>query len=240
MVHASMRAIGPLQHGAEGLIRALQIAVGTEGTLIMNLGARDDWDWVNAHPEFERPSLLAGSPPFDYLRTPADPDNGVLAEVFRQLLGTSVNDHPDARFGARGRLANVLLDHLPWDDYYGPGSVLERLIDANGRILRLGADLATVTLLHYAEYLTQAPTKRRVRRHHLVLEEDRPRVRAVECLDDTYGIVDYAGKDYFAAILREYLATGAGARGTVGNARSELLESCHRVEFAVEWMDSNL
>jgi aminoglycoside N3'-acetyltransferase len=236
MVHASMRAIGPVQDRAEGLVRALERAVGEDGTLVMNLGARDDWDWVNARPENERAALLAGSPPFDHLHTPADPDNGVLAEVFRQLPGTQVNNHPDARFGARGRLASYLLADPPWDDYYGPGSVLERLVQARGKVLRLGADLDTVTLLHYAEYLVPINQKRRVRRHHLVLEGDGARVRQVECLDDSEGIVEYAGEDYFAVIVREYLASGAGSRGTVGRAPSELLDARDLVEFAVAWM----
>jgi aminoglycoside N3'-acetyltransferase len=80
MVHASMRALGPIEGGADGLINALQVAVGRGGTLFMMLGARDDWDWVNQHPERERPALLADAPVFDYLTTAADPDVGVLAE----------------------------------------------------------------------------------------------------------------------------------------------------------------
>jgi aminoglycoside N3'-acetyltransferase len=62
------------------------------------------------------------------------------------------------------------------------------------------------------------------------------RVRPVECLDDSDGIVDYPGEDYFGVILREYLATGAGSRGSVGRAPSELLDTRDLVEFAVAWM----
>src|SRR5438128_640849 len=109
MVHASMRAIGDVDGRAQGVVSALDQTVCPDGTLLMNLGARDDWAWVNDHPEDKREALLANSDPFDYLNTPADPDNGVLAEVFRQTPGTLVNDHPDARFGSRGRLAHRLL-----------------------------------------------------------------------------------------------------------------------------------
>ena len=148
--------------------------------------------------------------PFDCLVTPADPDVGVFAEVFRTRSRTRVSDHPEGRFAASGSLADRLLDDVPWDDYYGPGSPLERFVRAGGRVLRLGADLDTVTLLHYAEYLAPLPSKRRVRRHRLVLGRDGPEVRVVECLDDSDGIVDVPGEDYFAVILREYLATGRG------------------------------
>src|ERR1051325_9528564 len=76
MVHASMRRIGPVQDGAAGVVQALERAVGPAGTLVMYLDARAE---------------VA----FDYLETPANPENGVLAEVFRTLPGTLVNDHPD-------------------------------------------------------------------------------------------------------------------------------------------------
>jgi len=151
-----------------------------------------------------------------------------------------VNDHPDARFGARGRLAHQLLADPPWNDYYGPGSVLERFARVGGKVLRLGADLATVTLLHYAEYLVPIEPKRRVRRHHLVSGSNGPEVRIVESLDDSNGIVDFPGEDYFAILLRAYLDTGRARIGTVGQARSELIDGADLVEFAVAWMAAHL
>src|SRR5206468_2444777 len=103
MVHASLWVVGSVEGGAVGVIVALEAAVGAGGTLLMTIGARDDWAWVNGHPEEERAALLAGSEPFDAATAPADPDNGVLAEVFRTTPGTVVSDHPEGRFAARGR-----------------------------------------------------------------------------------------------------------------------------------------
>lgn len=238
MVHASMRRIGRVERGAEGVIEALECTVGTDGTLVMNLGARDDWDWVNREPESERARLLseARATPFEYLETPADPENGVLAEVFRRLPGTLVNDHPDGRFGARGRLADEILAITPWDDFYGPGSPLDRFVQRSGKVLRFGADPGTVTLMHYAEYLVPLESKRRVRRHHLVSGPGGAVVRAVDSLDDGEGIVEYPSEDYFADILHAYLSTGRAQTGTVGNATSELLDAADIVRFAVDWM----
>lgn len=243
MVHASLRSIGPVQDGADGVIDALQQVVGTSGTLLMLLGARDDWAWVNQRPEAERPALLADAEPFDHLVTPADPEFGVLAEVFRRRAGVTVSDHPENRFAATGRLADELLEKLPWHDYYGPGSALERLVDADGKVLRLGADMDTTTVLHYAEHLASVRSKRRVRRHRLVAGHHGAEVRVVETLDDEHGIVDYPGEDYFAVILREYLATqdtGPTSQGMVGKARSELIDASDLVAFAVAWMDQHL
>src|SRR5829696_2241430 len=138
MVHASMRRVGPVDGGAMTLVSAIDAAVGPSGTWMMTLGARDDWSWVHEHPESERAALLSGSPAFDALTTPADPDVGVLAEVFRTAPGTVVSDHPEGRFGARGQFAQVLMADVPWDDYYGAGSPLERFVQAGGKVLRLG------------------------------------------------------------------------------------------------------
>jgi aminoglycoside N3'-acetyltransferase len=222
------------------MIAALDTAVGSHGGLLMTLGAADDWAWVNARPEAERAALLADAIPFDRLATPVEPDVGYLAEAFRTAPGTEVTDNPEGRFGARGGLAPTLLRDAPWDDYYGPGSPLAHLVELGGKVLRLGADLDTVTLLHHAEYLAKVQDKRRVTRHRRVLGPDGPIIRTVSCLDDSDGIVAWDGEDYFALILKAYLADGRGARGTVGGAPSELLDAADLLAFGVDWMARNL
>jgi aminoglycoside N3'-acetyltransferase len=239
MLHASLRRVGPVVGGADGLLDALEAVVGPEGTVLMTLGARDDWDWVNERPESERAELLRDAEPFDRWVTPASTDVGALAEVFRQRAGTLVSDNPEGRFGATGRLARALLEDAPWDDYYGPGSPLARFVDAGGRVLRLGADLDTVTVLHFAEYVTPVVDKRRVRRHRMVAGANGPELRAVECLNDDTGIVEYPGEDYFAQIVRAYLATGRARSAMVGAAVSELLDGADVVQFGSAWMASH-
>lgn len=222
MAHVSLRAVGPVVGGAAGLVQALEQAVGAAGTLLVNVGVA------------ETPGV-----PFEARTTPADPDNGVFAEVFRTLPGTEVSDHPDGRFGARGARAAAVVADQPWDDYYGPGSPLHRLVEQRGQVLRLGADPDTVTLLHYAEYLTEVPDKRRVHREHLLRTPDGGTRRAVlTCLDDTDGIVDRPDddEDYFALVLTDYLATGRARTGVVGSARSELLDAADLVAFGSAWM----
>ena len=233
MPHASLRAVGAR---AEAVIAALDEAVGPAGTLLMTIGARDDWAWVNKRPGGERAALLAAADPFDAATTPSDPEIGVLAEVFRRTPGTVVSDHPEGRFGARGARAAELIADVPWDDYYGAGSPLARLVEWGGKVLRMGADIDTVTLIHHAEYLATVPGKRRVCRMRRVRTAGGPVLRTVECLDDSDGIVDYPGPDYFGVILESYLATGAARRGRVGNAPSELLDARAVVEFAAGWM----
>jgi aminoglycoside N3'-acetyltransferase len=240
MVHASLRRIGPVERGADGVLDAIGNVLGAEGTMLMVLGALDEHAWVNTRPEAEREALLSEAQPFDAHATPAAPDVGVLAEVFRQRSGTVVSDHPEGRFAAAGPLAHELLDEVPWHDYFGPGSPLER-VAAGGKVLRLGADRNTVTLLHHAEYRCVVAPKRRVRRHRLVRTTDGgSAIRLVECLDDETGIVDYPGEDYFADLLDDYLATGRARSGTVGGAVAELLDAADLMAFGVRWMDEHL
>jgi aminoglycoside N3'-acetyltransferase len=236
MAHASLRRIGPVEGGPQGVIAAMDAAVGPDGGWMMVLGADNAWDWVNARPEAERAALLADADPFDPLITAAEGDVGHLAEAMRRQPGTVVSDHPEGRFAARGALAARLLRDPPWNDYYGPGSPLQHLCELGGKVLRLGADPDTVTLLHYAEYLVPLAEKRRVVRHRRVLGPAGPVVRTVSCLDDSDGIVVWEGEDYFAVMLKAYLADGRGARGRVGGAASELLGARDLVAFGVDWM----
>lgn len=194
MVHVSLRAIGPLENGAAGLLEALRISVGHQGTLLMVLGANIPHDWVNKRPESVRETLLA----------------------------------------------EKLLRDAPWHDYYGPGSPLQKLCEAGGKILRIGANPDTTTVLHYAEYLADVPNKRRVRRHYRCKSVGGFAIRAVECLNDEDGIVPVDGEDYFARILRDYLALGRGRRGQVGDAAAELIEAADIANFGAQWMIRNL
>ena len=110
----------------------------------------------------------------------------------------------------------------------------------DGRVLRLGADLETATVLHFAEYLVELPQKRRVRRHRRVRRGDETAIVTVECLDDEHGIAEYPPGDYFGFLLRDYLATGRARSGSVGRAPSELIEARDLVAFGVGWMAQRL
>jgi aminoglycoside N3'-acetyltransferase len=246
MVHASLRRLGlgraePGADGAELLLDALDAAVGTGGTLLMVLGTDYAMDWVNQHPPEARAALLAGSPTFDHLNAPVLPEVGWLAEAFRRRPGTMVSANPSGRFGARGARAAELLADQPWHDYYGPGSPLDKLCRGGGRILRLGADPETVTALHFAEYVADLPGKRRTRWDYVVAGPGgEPEHVWIDCLDDLNGIADREGEDYFAIILKDYLALGRHREGRVGRARSELIEAADLVAFGARWIERNL
>ncbi|MEM9105655.1 MAG: AAC(3) family N-acetyltransferase [Pseudomonadota bacterium] len=218
MVHASLRRLGPVAGGADGLLDGLMAALGSDGTLVMPMGADD-------------------SSPIDYRTTLADGELGVLVEIFRQRHGTRVNDHAAARFGASGPLANVILEPVPLHNYYGEGSPLSRFANHGGWVLRLAADIDTVTLTHWAEYLADLPQKRSVRRRYLRADIGE---QWIESLDDTDGIADWSGGDYFSQILIDFLAEGKVRCGPVGKCQAELFSAAEFVPFAVHWLERNI
>src|SRR5690606_41172862 len=59
-------------------------------------------------------------------------------------------------------------------------------------------------------------------------------------LDDSNGIAESRGSDYFVDILSEFIATGGVRTGVVGGAVSELFDARAMVDFGVEWMERNL
>lgn len=244
MVHASFRKLGLArtdfgESGAELLLDVLDEAVGRSGTLLMTLGTAYALDWVNRQPVEQRADLLRGTEALDFRSAPAMADVGWLGEAFRTRQGTIVSDNPSGRFGARGAVANALLADQPWHDYYGPGSPLHKLCDNGGKILRLGANYDTVTALHYAEYLAHLPEKKRTRWDYLLATPEGPSHVLIECLDDSDGIVEWHGEDYFALILKAYLKLGRHRSGLVGEAQSELIDASDIVLFGAHWMEQN-
>lgn len=245
MLHASLRALGlarsqGVTNGAEQLLDALAEALGPTGTLLMILGTESPHDWVNQRPIADRAELLEGVAPLDYLTAPVLPEVGWIAEAFRQRPGTRVSDNPSGRFAAAGARAEALLRDQPWNDYYGPGSPLDKLCAWGGRVLRLGPSPDTTTVLHYAEYLANLPNKQRTRWDYVVHGPDGPQHVFVECLDDNNGIVPWDGEDYFALIIEAYLDLGRHRAGKVGQAQSELIDATDLVSFGVRWMEAHL
>jgi aminoglycoside N3'-acetyltransferase len=245
MLHVSLRGLGlarsqGVDAGAEQLLDAIDTAVGPTGTSLMVLGTDYPFDWVNHRPVEERAALLAHTPPFDVSHAPVLPEVGYFAEAFRRRSGTVVSQNPSGRFGARGARAAELVADQPWNDYYGPGSPLERLCAWGGRVLRLQADLETTTVLHYAEYLADVPDKRRTRWDYVIASPEGPRHVWIECLDDFRGITDWSGDDYFAEILREYLSLGRHLTGRVGAGEGQLIDAADLVGFGARWMTSHL
>ena len=226
MLHASIRAVGPVAGGPDEIHLALADAVGPGGTILMYAGCPQYVDEVgrgHLSEDVER-ELLAKLPAFDAATARASRDNGALVELFRTYPGTRFNRHP-TRFVARGAAAEALLADGPWDFAYGHGSVLERLLAHDGRILLLGSDHDNVTFLHYAEHVVDIPDKRIARMQVPVIVEGRRTWRGMVEVDTAIGAHAHWPDRFFARLVDDHLASIADRGGRVGNAPSVLLSA---------------
>ena len=234
MVHASVRAVGPVAGGPDQIHLALSDALTGQGTLLMYAGCPDFVDEVgrgNLSPA-EEAEVLEKLPAFDPVTARSARSHGVLVEFLRTWPGSRVNPHP-ARFVARGPHADRLFSTQPWDHAFGHGSALERLVELEGRILLLGCDHDTVTFLHYVEHVADFPSKRIARFRVPVLENGRRIWREMQEINTSSAGAHPAWPDrFFATIVDQFLAQTGNSGGLVGEAGCPLLPARELLEFA--------
>lgn len=237
MAHAAMSRVGRSLNGPDTLIGALLDAVGPSGTVL----AYTDWNATYEELLDERGQMPAEwrehVPPFDPAASRAVRDNGVLPEFVRTTPGARRSGNPGASVAAIGADAEWLTADHPLDYGYGEGSPLAKLVGAGGKVLMVGAPLDTMTLLHHAEHLARLPGKR-VRQYEVPLATPHGvNWRMVEEFNTAGPIVAGLSEDYFADIVREFLGSGQGTQGFVGEAPSVLVEAAAICRFAVDWLE---
>lgn len=226
MVHASMRAVGPVIGGVNTVIRALLDAIGRTGTLLA---------YVDFEPFFEDEEVDL-MPVFDKCVARAARDHGILHEAIRTWPGAIRSDHPDAGFVAIGAKAEWLTADHPFQYGYGPGSPLAKFLELRGKVLMLGAPLDTTTLLHHAEHLADIPGKRVVRYKRLM--PPGPQWVWFEEFDTADPVHDALPLNAFERIVQDF---GGKIRGPVGNAQDTyLIDGTELVRFGVEWIERHI
>ena len=239
MVHASVRAVGPVAGGPDQIHLALQDAVGDEGSLLMYASCPEHFDEVGrgAHsPAFEA-ELLEKLPPFDARTARSARDNGALVELLRTWPGTVANDHV-ARFVCRGPHASTLFSDHPWDFPFGRGSALERFVEFGGRILLLGSDHDQVTFLHYAEHIVEVPGKRVAHYQVPVLVDGRQVWRWCKEVDTADPAHPAWHESFFRDITDAFLGRTGNGGGRIGDAESYLIDARALLAFAVDVMQA--
>jgi aminoglycoside 3-N-acetyltransferase len=223
MVHAGLRSLGPITGGAETVVRALLDAVGGAGTLCA---------YVDFEPFYEEgdPEI----PEFDKRTARAARAHGALNETLRTWPGARRSDHPDAGVVGIGPRAEWLVAPHPFQYGYGEGSPFERIVEAGGQVLMLGAPLDTITLLHHAEHKARIGGKRIVRYRRLMTGGQ---WAEFEEFDTARPIHEALPEDVFERIARDYLAGGRGAQAPLGAGTAYLFDAPGLVQFAVEWIE---
>lgn len=162
IAHVSLRAIGPIEGGADTLLAAFRRVLGSAGTLLVptytpqftdpgeSEGAPDDQDEVDR--------LRAAIPLFDRDTTPAARIAvGTFPEVVRRQSDAYRSDHPVVSFAAIGAHARELTENAPFHYPLGSESPLARLHDKNGWIVLIGAGQEVNSSLHLAEIWADVP-----------------------------------------------------------------------------------
>lgn len=226
MVHAGLRSVGPVTGGVNVVVQALQDAIESTGTIVA---------YVDFEPFYEDGEREI--PVFDKRIAHAARDHGVLHEALRTWPGALRSDHPDAGVVALRPLAEWITAEHPFRYGYGEGSPFERVLQAKGQVLMLGAPLDTITLLHYAEHRARIPDKRVVGYRRLMPGPQGPDWVVFEEFDTATPVNDLLPENCFERIARDYLASGRGAAGAFGRATATRLDGGDLVGFGIDWLE---
>lgn len=205
LVHTSFRAVRPVDGGPRGLVEALRMALGPQGTLVMPSWTGDD-DAV-----------------FDPASTAASADLGVVADTFWRMPGVARSNHPFAFAAAGPRAVEITSDPLPLPPHI-PASPVGRVHDLDGKVLLLGVNHDADTTLHLAELLADVPYRQA---KHITVMRDGRAVRI------EYGENDHCAERFTLADgwLRE---RGLQSEGRVGHAEARLIRARDVVAVALE------
>ena len=210
LVHTSFRAARPIERGPLGLIEALGLSVGEQGTLVMPSWTGDD------------------DRPFDPATTRAAHDLGVVADTFWKLPSVQRSDHPLA-FAARGpKAAQILSDPLVLPPHQH-NSPVGRVLDHDGRILLLGVNHDASTTLHLAEHLAEIPYG--IPKHITVRRDGKP--TRVDYRENDHCCQLFRLADVWLKQL------GLLSEGIVGHAPSKLMRSRDLIDTALARLKRN-
>jgi len=239
MVHASVRAIGPVAGGPDEIHLAIKDAITAAGTLLMYASCPRYYDEVGRGNLTldEESEILEKLPPFDADLARSARDNGALVELLRTWPGSVANNHV-ARFVAWGKHTDFLFSEQPWDFAFGHGSALERFTELDGKILLLGSDHDNTTYLHYAEHIADFPDKR-IARFKVPVLVDGHRVWRDMAEVDTSGAGAHANwpENFFAQIVDGFLEGSGNRGGKVGEAVSHLIPVRGLLAYAIREME---
>ena len=141
LVHSSLRRVGPVEDGADGIIDAMKELIGPDATLMMST--------VSGNVNREQPV-------FHVLLTPSTV--GTLGNVFRKRPGAVRSLHPVHSIVAMGPKAEFYTEgHLQSRTPWSPDSPYGRIMRNGAFLLFLGCDFAANTCCHAIEIEARVP-----------------------------------------------------------------------------------
>ncbi len=154
--HASLKSIGWVEGGADGLIDAFMATLGNDGTLVLPTLCKYDWKQWGARA-IEQQWDIAATPAF----------TGSIPEALRKRKESIRSNHPTHSICALGKHARNLCaghemchtdacdnPHRPrWiaPGAFGPNSPWDKLCKLNAHCLFIGVDFTCCTLFHHVQ-----------------------------------------------------------------------------------------
>lgn len=232
LVHTSLRAIGQIDGGAQGLVDAFRTVLGKEGTLMVPTFTGRVGDPAERHHPPETPEALArarhATPVFDPHRMPAEVHSvGIFPEVVRRQPDACRSNHPTVSFAAIGGKAEVLTQNAPFHYPLGSESALARLHRLDGWVLLLGVGHDVNSSLHLAEIWADVPYIHRNARIKTGPDTWTTMQGSPECSE---GFVKIEMVLRQSRLLR---------RGYVGNAQSQLMRQRELISMAVAMLQGS-
>ncbi|MFF0389092.1 aminoglycoside N(3)-acetyltransferase [Kitasatospora sp. NPDC004615] len=235
LVQAATRSIGPVDGRSAGVVAALREVLGPAGTLVAYTATPENSETSQLYRDAIAPLDPAGvrahratMPPFDRSATPASPTMGRLSEEIRTTEGALRSAHPQTSFAALGPLAGWLTERHDLNSHLGEGSPVQRLLEADGRVLLVNVPWTCCTVFHLAEYRQDAPPLQQYGCVMAGAGGARQWVRFTAPAVTTAHFLDVA-----ETVLRD---SGKVARGRLGHAPCFLLPIREAVDFADKWL----
>lgn len=213
LIHSSMRSLGKIENGADGLFQALADYFAPGLVAFPTLS----WDLVNGR-----------QPVYSVRDTPAT--TGVLPELFRNWRGVRRSLHPTHSIAALGEDAeNFLAGHEKFDSPCHRNSPWGRLYDRDAKILFVGTSIICNTFLHGVEEWLPVPGMLTDAAEKLVVfDYDGNRIEVPSRRHDG----DHS--QFYRVLEKEFRECGALSEGTLGDAHVFILQAKAVGDFVFE------
>ncbi len=217
--HSSLKSLGWVEGGAEAVVDAFLDAVGPGGIIVVPtltatfaLGCMYRDLVVYAFDPQETPSRV-----------------GAITEALRRRPDAFRSAHPTHSIAAIGRGAEELVQGHDRTSTFGLGSPYRRLVDRGAKVLFLGVDLRSNTMLHAIEDWLDLPY---LQPEQAVMKRPNGEPQVVTVTKCPMGDRDF----YRPGSKVQRLLEGSGLirRGTVAEAESMWLPSQRMVQVVTE------
>ena len=221
LVHSSMKAIGQVEDGAEGVLDVL-MAYLSPGLLIL---PTHTWQQINDTYNL-----------FDPLTEPACV--GILPNLFMKRPGVMRSLHPTHSVAAFGRDAAAYTSgEEQWDTPCPRQGCWGKLIDRRAKILFLGCSLKRNTFLHGVEEWNEVPNRIASFYQHLKIRMpdgsllDRPMRR--------HHAPGLEISDHYDKMEASFLARGIAVKGRFGKADCVLCDAAGMNQLTSSYLQIN-